>query len=91
MKLDLSKLTQTQNEIGSLQAHPNELETSLNPNNKEGDANKNSKIICYCQNIRGLRTKLDDLKRALRVSNYDIIIITESWLNSDFLDTEISD
>lgn len=43
----------------------------------------------YCQNVGGLRTKLFDLKLAMSCSNFDIIILCESWLTGDIADTEI--
>lgn len=40
------------------------------------------------QNVRGLRTKSDNFSLNLLSSGADIVCITETWLNSDFLSTE---
>lgn len=42
------------------------------------------------QNVRGLRTKINDFNLSLLNCNADIVCVTESWLNSDFLDAELS-
>lgn len=52
--------------------------------------NRNN-IICYYQNVRGLRTKLLKLHKASVTADIDIIILTETWLNQNFLDVEILD
>lgn len=49
-------------------------------------------LSIYYQNCRGLRTKTKDFFLSSLASNYDIILVTESWLNpninnNEFLDT----
>lgn len=44
----------------------------------------------YYQNVRGLRTKLDEFQRNMSASGYPIVCLTETWLNDDFNDAEIS-
>ena len=41
------------------------------------------------QNVRGLRTKLNEFKQNLNVNHPDIVFITESWLNDNIFDHEI--
>lgn len=43
----------------------------------------------YYQNVRGLRTKTHDFLHCLLLSDYDLIFLTETWLTSDFLDSEL--
>ena len=43
------------------------------------------------QNVRGLRTKLNEFKQNLNVNHPDIVFITESWLNDNIFDHEIID
>lgn len=46
--------------------------------------------VCY-QNVRGLRTKCLQLYNNILINNYDIIILTETWLHAGILDGEICD
>lgn len=41
------------------------------------------------QNVRGLRTKLYDVISNFPIINYDIFILTETWLSSDIMDAEL--
>lgn len=45
--------------------------------------------LVYYQNVRGLRTKLIDLRMAQSVSSviYDVIIVVETWLNDGIADS----
>lgn len=43
----------------------------------------------YYQNVRGLRTKTSDFYANLCVENYDIVCLTETWLNESVGDSEI--
>ena len=43
----------------------------------------------YYQNVRGLRTKINELKVNLGTIDFDIVCFTETWLNSEFFDAEI--
>lgn len=48
-------------------------------------------LLMYYQNVRGIRTKCYDLYLSILANNYDVIIITETWLcdgihNSEFCD-----
>lgn len=43
----------------------------------------------YYQNVRGLRTKLDDLHFNSTFSNYDILALTETWLIPSISDAEL--
>lgn len=46
-------------------------------------------LRCYYHNPGGLRTKISDLKRAVEVSVYDIIFLTETWFNDNFSENEV--
>lgn len=50
----------------------------------------NNKMSIYYQNIRGLRTKTTDFYRNIALCNYDIVIITETWLHPGILDSELT-
>lgn len=52
-------------------------------------ANYNIKI--YYQNTRGLRTKTNRFKRNILLNEYDVVLITESWLNDGIGDSELFD
>ncbi|XP_045541846.1 uncharacterized protein LOC123723306 [Papilio machaon] len=45
----------------------------------------------YYQNVRGLRSKCREVKLNILNNNYDIYILTESWLNNSVFDGEIFD
>lgn len=49
------------------------------------------RLNIFYQNVRGLRTKCLDLYNNILLHDFDIILITESWLQSDILDGEICD
>ena len=52
----------------------------------------NSKIQVfklYYQNIRSLKNKIIEFQALTQIFEYDIIFLTESWLNSDILDSEL--
>ncbi|XP_058827779.1 uncharacterized protein LOC131687700 [Topomyia yanbarensis] len=38
-------------------------------------------LSIYYQNVRGLRTKIDELFIAVSDAEYDVIVLTETWLN----------
>lgn len=48
-------------------------------------------ITAYYQNVRGLRTKLNDFKCNVSAFDFDIVFITESWLNDGIFNCEILD
>jgi hypothetical protein len=62
---------------------------SLRPNIKIGSAN----ISIYYQNVRGLCTKTHEfyLSSLSSTSNFDIIALTETWLNDSVSDGELLD
>lgn len=57
--------------------------------NKNARINIPTHINVYYQNVRGLRTKLDYLIHNVPLHDYDVIIFTETWLNSSFFDSEL--
>ena len=48
------------------------------------------RISVYYQNVRGLRTKIAQLRLLLTNCEYDILIFTETWLRADIESDEIS-
>lgn len=50
-----------------------------------------NELLIYYQNVRGLNTKLSILSSSLDVSDYDILIFTETWLKDSTRDSEIFD
>lgn len=51
----------------------------------------NKDVSIFYQNVRGLRTKCLELFNNILLNNYDILIITESWLQDDILNSELCD
>ena len=49
------------------------------------------KLKFYYQNVRGIRSKTNDLLQAVSSSNYDIIMMTESWLRDGIFNREFID
>lgn len=45
----------------------------------------------YYQNVRGLRTKLNEVYLEILNNDFDVIILTETWLNDSISDAEIFD
>lgn len=45
----------------------------------------------YYQNVRGLKTKTIDLYHNISTHNYDVIVLTETWLHSGVYDSELFD
>lgn len=43
------------------------------------------------QNVRGLKSKTDDFYRNVCCSQFDVIILTETWLNNGIYDKELFD
>ena len=43
-----------------------------------------NKASLFYQNVRGLRTKIGEFSDNILISTYDIICLTETWLNPDF-------
>lgn len=52
---------------------------------------KFNKLSIYYQNVRGLRTKTHEFYRNLLTVNFDIIVLTETWLNSNVFSSELFD
>lgn len=49
-----------------------------------------STLSFYYQNVRGLRTKLKTILTSATVNkNYDVILLTETWLNDNFDSAEL--
>ena len=39
--------------------------------------------------MRSLRSKIDDLSALLWMDSFDVVAMTETWLNDDFSDSEL--
>lgn len=48
-------------------------------------------LCIYYQNTRGLRTKTHSFKRNILLNPYDVVSLTETWLNDGISDTELFD
>jgi len=50
----------------------------------------NSNLKIFYQNVRGLKTKLVNLRCSFSMFNfYDVIILTDTWLTPDISDSEL--
>lgn len=58
--------------------------------NTENQSYTNMSLSVYYQNVRGLRTKLNDFCMGVYDNCYDIICLTETWLNNGFFSSELS-
>ncbi|XP_055527695.1 uncharacterized protein LOC129720266 [Wyeomyia smithii] len=47
-------------------------------------------LTVYYQNVRGLRTKTNELRLLLSSCDYDVLVFTETWLRPDIIDSELS-
>lgn len=45
----------------------------------------------FYQNVRGLKTKSVDFMRSVISNDYDVIVLTETWLNEDISSSELFD
>lgn len=45
----------------------------------------------YYQNVRGLKTKLANIYNQISANNFDVIMLSETWLNNSVLNSEICD
>lgn len=45
----------------------------------------------YYQNVRGMRTKTEDIYKNILLTSYDVIAFTESWLNLNITNREFID
>lgn len=48
-----------------------------------------NELTVYYQNVRGLRTKIDDFFLTAVESNYDAIVLTETWLDERIHSTQL--
>ena len=46
-------------------------------------------LLVYYQNVRGLRTKIDSFMLNVSDSPYDIIVLTETWLDDRFFSAQL--
>lgn len=49
----------------------------------------NNNLSIYYQNVRGLRTKIDDFYIMTQNGDYDAIVLTETWLNNEINSTQL--
>ena len=72
--------------------HLKSVETNCDKNdtmfvNKNVKNRKN--LSLYYQNVRGLRTKCSEFYLSSSTCNFDVIALSETWLNSSFYDSEL--
>lgn len=48
-----------------------------------------SKLVCYYQNVGGIKTGYRCVIDAVRLCSYDVIVLTETWLNCNLSEDEI--
>ena len=53
------------------------------PLDTSADSERVVPLYIYYQNVRGLRTKIDDFFVAVSDNEYDVIILTETWLKDE--------
>lgn len=51
---------------------------------------RSSNLSIYYQNVRGLRTKIVPLRLMLSSCDYDVLVLTETWVHDDIANEEIS-
>lgn len=68
---------------------PESLDKETNLTNGTIDKFSESSVSFYYHNVGGLRTKTQELFKNALTSNYDFIILTETWLNNSFADAEL--
>jgi hypothetical protein len=56
---------------------------------KKLNSSKCDPIYFYFQNAGGIRTKLNKFRINVSIEEYDVIILVETWLYSDFKDSEL--
>lgn len=54
-----------------------------------GDQETGHKLSFFYQNVRGLRTKIDAFFLAVTACHYDVIILTETWLDAQILSPQL--
>lgn len=52
---------------------------------------KGDNLNVYYQNVRGLRTKTTAFYRNICLNSYDVVVLTETWLNDSISDSELFD
>lgn len=57
--------------------------------NLESAESSSPPLKIYYQNTRGLRTKMEDFFLAVSEMEYDVVVLTETWLNDQHLSTQL--
>jgi len=52
---------------------------------------KTTSLQVYYQNVRGLRTKTNELYASILAEEYDLIVLAETWLTDGFHNAELFD
>lgn len=55
------------------------------------EINLNNKLSIYYENASGIRTKTCRVSAVSTNAEYDVFVITETWLNENFFDEELFD
>ena len=70
---------------------PDGFDVSANEESQTSTANsRDSFPKCWVLNARSLRNKVLDLQALLLVDTFDVVAITETWLDSNFSDHELN-
>ncbi|KAL1381013.1 hypothetical protein pipiens_013780 [Culex pipiens pipiens] len=70
---------------------PSQLANDVQPQRPGSvDRRDSSLLTIYYQNVRGLRTKTNQLHLSLSSCDYDVIAFSETWLNAKIVDSELS-
>lgn len=48
-----------------------------------------SELKVYYQNVNGMKTKVNDFRFSILTSDYDVIVLTETWLRDEYYDSEL--
>lgn len=48
-----------------------------------------NKLKIYYQNVNGMKTEVNEFRMSLLVSDYDVIVLTETWLREEYYDSEL--
>ena len=88
-KLDGSGTNNNKSQLTNMKTERNQNCTIKN--SKHGNSNNNeNKLRCIYMNARSIVNKIKELKVMIEEENVDIIAITETWLNDNVTDDEVS-
>ncbi|XP_052561924.1 uncharacterized protein LOC120425620 [Culex pipiens pallens] len=86
-KGDAAQLPESRSQPAATQVVPvlrSEVERGSS-NKRSSNSSPPRHFTIYYQNIRGMRTKTEKLRMALMSSDYDVVVLTETWLHGNRL------